>query len=261
MGLLAGKVLVVSGVGPGLGAQVALAAANEGAAVVMGARNASLIETLAADITSGGGRAAWATCDVTQEEQCAALVAIACERFGGVDCVVNNAYMSGPLDIPIEHADFDVWRQVFDVNLYGSLQMVRATLPALRRRGGGSIIFVGSQIVRRVFAGRGPYAASKAALLTAAQVLAREVGADNIRVNSVLPGRMWGPPLEAYYRRQAEADGVSTDEAIAAASDMIALGRIPTDEECAGAVLFLASDLAVAMTGQTVDVNGGETFH
>jgi NAD(P)-dependent dehydrogenase (short-subunit alcohol dehydrogenase family) len=259
-GLLAGKVVIVAGVGAGLGRQIAVRAAAEGAAVVLGARTEPYLAEVAAEIAAAGGRAAYGRCDITDDGDCARLVALAVEQFGGVDCVVANAFAVGPLDEPIEQADLDGWNGVFGVTVAGSLKMARASLGALRRRGGGSIVFVGSQIVRRVRPGRAAYAASKAALLSAAQVLAREVGADGIRVNTVLPGAMDGPPLRAAFERRAAAAGTTPEAEYQSRAAPIALGRIPTDAECAGPVLFLASDLSCAMTGQSVDVNGGEIF-
>ena len=161
----------------------------------------------------------------------------------------------------VEDADLEAWRPAFEVNLFGSLRMAQAAIPVMRDQGAGSIVFVGSQIVRRVLAGRGPYASSKAALLAAAQVLAREVGPYGIRVNTVVPGRMWGPNFQRFHEDRAEARGVTLDEELQPVRELLALRTIPTDAEVAGAVLFLASDLSVAMTGQTVDVNGGETFN
>jgi NAD(P)-dependent dehydrogenase (short-subunit alcohol dehydrogenase family) len=259
-GLLAGKVMIVAGVGAGLGRQIAVRAAAEDAAVIMGARTEGYLVEVADEIVAAGGRAAYGRCDVTDDGDCARLVALAEERFGGLDCVVANAFAVGPLDEPIEVADLDGWEGVFGVTVAGSLKMARASLGALRRRGGGSIVFVGSQIVRRVRPGRGAYAASKAALLAAAQVLAREVGTDGIRVNTVLPGAMDGPPLRAAFERRAAAAGTTREAEYRSRAAPIALGRIPTDAECAGPVLFLASDLSCAMTGQSVDVNGGEIF-
>jgi len=122
-------------------------------------------------------------------------------------------------------------------------------------------VFVGSQIVRRVFAGRGPYASSKAALLTASHVLARELGPYDIRVNTVVPGRMWGPSLQSGIGRLAASRGLTVEEQKQKMLDDVSLPRLATDEECARAVLFLLSDMAAAMTGQSIDVNAGETFH
>lgn len=260
MGLLDNKVIIVSGVGPGLGAKVARRAAAEGAAVVLGARREATLEELSAELRDGGSAVAWATCDVTNDDDCRLLAEVAVKEFGGIDGVVNNAFYSQPRDIPIEESDFAEWQQAFDVNLFGSLRMSRAAVPAMRARGEGSIVFVNSQIVRRVFPGRGPYATSKGALLIAAKILAKELGPDNIRVNTVLPGRMASPALIEYFARQAEREGISTEEKLRVVRSQMTLPEVPTDEECAGSVLFCVSDLSRGMTGATMDVNGGETF-
>jgi NAD(P)-dependent dehydrogenase (short-subunit alcohol dehydrogenase family) len=258
--LLQGKVVAVSGIGPGLGRQIALAAAAAGAAVVLGARTASYLDELASELEAKGGAVAAVTCDVTDTAACDHFVDVAMQRFGGLDCLVNNAFLHGPMDQPLESADLAEWRVVYDVNVFGTLQMVKAAIPPLKASGAGSVVMVNSQIVRRALPGRGAYATSKAALLTAAQVLARELGPFGIRVNSVVPGAMWGPPLRDHFERLAAQADTSVDEQYQRRSAPLALSRIPTDAECAGAVVFLASELSSAMTGQTVDVNGGETF-
>jgi len=260
--LLDGKALVVSGVGPGLGAQVARDATAAGAAVMLAARSPGYLEELASELTAGGARVGYRTCDVTVDAACRELVAAAEEELGGVDSVVCNAFAQGKAyGLPLEEADIDDWKEAFEVNLFGSLRMVKAAIPALRRRGGGSVVLVGSQIVRRVFAGRGPYASSKAALLSAAHVLARELGPYDIRVNTVVPGRMWGPGLRRYIDRLAQERGTSFERERQRMVDDVSLPRLSTDEESARVVVFLASELAAGMTGQSVDVNAGETFH
>ncbi len=259
-GMLAGKVVIVAGAGPGLGRQVAIRASAAGASVMLAARSQPALDELTGEITASGGRVASRRADVTDESECAALVNATLAAFGHVDCLVYNAFAAGPMDEPIERADMSVWRQAFEVNVFGALHMVRAVTPAMRAAGGGSIVLVNSQIVRRVRAGRGAYAASKAALLSVGQVLARELGGDRIRVNSVVPGAMDGAPLRAFFERAASERGIPVDDVRRSRLDPLALPEIPTDAECAGAVLFLASDLAVAMTGQSIDVNGGETL-
>jgi NAD(P)-dependent dehydrogenase (short-subunit alcohol dehydrogenase family) len=259
--LLAGKVVVVSGVGPGLGRRVAEGAGLAGASVVMGARSVDYLDELAArfkdlDIASLHRRS-----DVTIASDCRDLIEAAEETFGGVDAVVCNASASGPFGVTLEDSDLDAWQDAFDVNFFGSLRLVQAAIPALKRRGGGSVVFIGSQIVRRVFAGRGPYASSKAALLTASHVLARELGPYDIRVNTVVPGRMWGPSLQSGIGRLAASRGLTVEEQKQKMLDDVSLPRLATDEECARAVLFLLSDMAAAMTGQSIDVNAGETYH
>lgn len=260
--LLAGRVVVLTGAGPGLGAQIARDAAAAGARVMLAARRLSYLEELSAELTAAGMEVRHQCCDVTVDADCRALMESAEKAFGGVDCVVCNAFAQGKAyGLTLEEANVDDWREAFDVNLFGSLRVVKAALPALKRRPGSSVVFVGSQIVRRVFAGRGPYASSKAALLTAAQVLAREVGPYGIRVNTVVPGRMWGPPLRDYIGRLAGEKGTTFDAELQRMVNDVSLPGLSTDEESARVVVFLASELAAGMTGQTVDVNAGETFH
>jgi NAD(P)-dependent dehydrogenase (short-subunit alcohol dehydrogenase family) len=257
--LLDGKVMVMSGVGKGLGRFIVENACAAGASVMMGARSADFGSQLAKELADQYP-VAFQTCDITKEGDCEALVAAAEERFGGVDCVVNNA-ASTARGITLEDGAIDDWRPVFEVNFFGSLRLVKAAIPALKRSQGGSVVFVGSQIVRRVFAGRGPYASSKAALLTAAQVLARELGPYGIRVNTVVPGRMWGAPLQGGIAGLAAERGMTPEEQYQKMRSEVALPELATDEECSRAVIFLASDLAASMTGQSIDTNAGETFH
>lgn len=262
--LLEGKVVLLAGAGPGLGAQVARNVVDAGASVMLAARNVPYMEGLRDELAAAGAgdRVHFQACDITIDDDCRAAVGAAEEQFGGVDCVVCNAFAQGrAYGLTLEEADIDDWREAFDVNVFGSLRMVKAAIPALRRRGSGSVVFVGSQIVRRVFVGRGPYAASKAALLTASQVLARELGPYDIRVNTVVPGRMWGPSLRRYIERLAEQRSTSFDRELDRMVGDVSLPRLSTDEESARVVVFLASELAAGMTGQSVDVNVGETFH
>ena len=253
--------MVVAGVGPGLGAQVARDVTAAGAAVMLGSRRGAYLRELAAELRDAGATTAYRTCDVTSDPDCRALVAGAVEELGGVDGVVCNAFaQSRAYGQTLEEADIDDWKEAFDVNLFGSLRVVKAAIPALKARGGGSVVLVGSQIVRRVFAGRGPYAASKAALLTASHVLARELGPHAIRVNTVVPGRMWGPALQRHLGNLAAERGTSMEDELRRMEADVSLPRLTTDEECARVVVFLLSDLAAGMTGQSVDVNAGETL-
>ncbi|WP_165964302.1 SDR family oxidoreductase [Actinomadura sp. KC216] len=258
--LLAGRTVVVSGIGPGLGRQTALAAAAAGASVVLGGRSAEVLGKVAAEVRATGARVAEAICDVTSDTDCAALVETARREFGGVDSVVNNAFASAPHGTTLENSGLEPWLETMDVTLFGSLRMTKAALPELKRSE-GSVVFVGSQSMRRIKAGRGPYATAKAALVTAAQVLAREVGPYGVRVNTIVPGRMWGPTLRGYIDGLAAQRGTSAEVEMRSMVADNALPRLTSDEECARVIVFLASDLSYGMTGQTVDVNAGETFH
>ncbi|MER3452221.1 MAG: short-chain dehydrogenase [Acidimicrobiia bacterium] len=258
--LLEGKVAIVSGVGPGLGREIAVAFAAEGADVVLGARTPANLEEVAAAVEGMGRRAVWRPTDITRPEQVRELVDACIAAFGRVDVLVNNAFTPDVFQ-PFESVDLDAWRRIMEVNCFGSLALTRAVIPHMRAAGGGSVVFVNSMIVRKPLPLQGGYAISKAALLTAAHVLAKELGPYNIRVNSVVPGWMWGPSVEGYFRSVEERTGRSVQDQYDEVASAIPLGFMPTDEDCARAVVFLASDLAVAVTGQSLDVNGGEVFH
>jgi NAD(P)-dependent dehydrogenase (short-subunit alcohol dehydrogenase family) len=249
--------MLVAGVGQGLGGHIARGAAAAGAKVVMAARSAGFGEALATEL---GPDTLFQPCDITDDNQCETLVQAAVERFGAVDSVVLNAMASGPRGATLADSSIDDWREAFEVNLFGSLRVVKAAIGALEASDSASVVFIGSQIVRRVFPGRGPYATSKAALMTAAQVLAAELGPSGIRVNTVVPGRMWGEPLQSAVPRLASERGTTEAAEIENWVNATALRRLATDEECSRVVLFLASELAAAVTGQTIDANAGETM-
>jgi NAD(P)-dependent dehydrogenase (short-subunit alcohol dehydrogenase family) len=259
--LLADKVAVVSGIGPGLGRELALALARHGASLVLAARSEGALAELAKEVAplAGGRRVETLPCDVTRPEDCARLASRVRDAFGHADVLVNNAYHPGTY-VPIEADDLEGWRAPFEVNVLGSLRLTKALLPLLAPRR-GSVVMVNSMIVRRPLPTMGGYAASKAALLAATQTLAREVGGSGVRVNSVVPGYIFGPALEGYFAAQAKQRGVDARVPYDEVAREIALGRIPTSAEVADAVLFFASDLSRAVTGASLDVNGGHVFH
>ncbi len=258
--MLEDKVAVVTGVGPGLGQATAAAFAREGAAVGLVARNEDRIREVADRITAAGGRALPLPADVTDAEQCARVVAATVEEYGGFDCLVNSAFRPD-LYGPFEHVDLARWRGIFEVNLFGALQLTQAAIPHLKQAGSASVVMVGSMSMRRIRGGEGGYAASKAALYTATQVLAKELGPDGIRVNTVVPGWIWGPSVRSYVEWESERRGVAADEIVAEIEARIPLGFIPAPEDVAEAIVFLASDMSRTVTGQGLDVNGGEYFH
>ena len=258
--LLAHKVCIISGVGPGLGKEMALAFAREGADVALGARTESYLEEVRADVERLGRRAVCVPTDVTDAEQCRRLVETTISELGKLDVLVHNAFAPDVFQ-PFESVDLDAWRRIMDVNLFGSLNLTHAAIPAMKAQGSGSIVFVNSMILRKVLPLQGGYATSKAALYTAAQALAKELGPHGIRVNSIVPGWMWGPNVKVYFSMMQLQTGKSQQDSYAEIASQIPLGEIPPDEDCANAAVFFASDLSSVITGQALDVNGGEVFH
>lgn len=253
--LLKGRSVVISGVGPGMGRKLALRCADEGAKLTLGARSAEFLEAVAQEIREAGGEAVAVATDVSKPEDCRNLIDAAVKAYGGIDGLVNSAYRfeTGAF----EAADLDAWRAAMDISCFGALRLAQYALPHLRERR-GSIVNIGTVSTRVSTPGAGGYTIAKAALDMATRQIAFEVGPSGVRVNGALMGWMDGEPLRKGFAGRAEARGISTDELEAEMAKAIPLGRFPTDEECAGAVLFLLSDLSSAMTGALIHVNGGQ---
>ncbi|MHB8592971.1 MAG: SDR family NAD(P)-dependent oxidoreductase, partial [Acidimicrobiales bacterium] len=166
--LLNGCVCVVSGAGPGLGRQVALLAARQGADVVLAARREEVLRQVADEVEAFGRRALVVPPDRTDATQCERLAEAAIDAFGHVDALVNNAYVEDVFKT-FRRVDLDEWRRLTEINLFGPLQMTKAMVPAMTENGGGSIVFVNSMVIRKPMAQQGGYAVAKGGLLTAAR--------------------------------------------------------------------------------------------
>jgi len=258
-GLLQGRVAVVTGVGPGLGRATALALAREGAAVGLVARTEARVREVADEIRAASGKAVPIAASVVEPEDCARVADIVVGELGGIDVLVNSAFRGDSFE-PFAGVDLDQWKKVFEVNLWGSLRMTQACVPALRAGGGGSVVMVASMSARKIRPNEGGYAASKGALLTATKSLAIELATDRIRVNAVVPGWIWGPNVQMYVDWQVQSRGVTPEAAIAEITEHIPLGEVPPQEDIAEAIVFFASGMSRMVTGQSLDVNGGEYF-
>jgi NAD(P)-dependent dehydrogenase (short-subunit alcohol dehydrogenase family) len=258
--LLANRVAIVSGIGPGMGRDISLTFAREGADVVLAARTEQALEEVAAEVRGLGRRALCVPTDIARAEDCKRLAEKAQAEFGRIDILVNNAFRGMSFKL-FEEDELDDWRKIFDVNVFGTLQLSQAVVPHMKARGGGSIVMINTMSTRIIEPRHGGYAASKGALMIASQTLAKELGAYKIRVNSVVPGYIWGASLERYFQHLATEQKTTPEAVYAEIASRTALNHIPTSEEIAGAVLFFASDLSRAITGQALDVNGGHFFH
>ncbi len=254
--LLDKKVAIVSGVGPGMGRDIALLFAEQGADVVLGARTVASCEAVAQEVRGLGRRAEVVQLDITDVESCRAAAAAAVAAFGGIDILVNNAFQDGNHKT-FERSTLEEWKATMDVNLWGTLQMTEAVVPAMIERGGGRIVMVNSMSTHRIEAKYGAYATSKGALETASKALAVELGVHGIRVNSVFPGYIWGDKVEWYFEHLATKEGITPEDYYRRVADETALKYLPHSSEIAGSVLFFASDLSKPVTGQGLDVNAG----
>jgi len=255
--ILENKVVVVSGIGPGLGQELAINAAREGAKVVLAARTESFLKQVDAVIRKSGAETLVVPTDITDEAQCARLAEATIERFGRVDALINSAYTGGKFAL-FEDSDLADWRQTMEINLFGGLTLSQKVIPQMKAQGGGSIVNINTMVQRKPMPMQGSYGTSKGALLAATRMLAKELGPHGIRVNSVSMGWMWGPPVEGYVKGTARQMGVPEEEILKGITKDIPLGQIPDDSDCANAALFFASDLSRVVTGANLDCNGGE---
>jgi NAD(P)-dependent dehydrogenase (short-subunit alcohol dehydrogenase family) len=255
--LLEGKTVIITGVGGGLGRECVVRALREGANVVVAARTQDTLDALAKELDPEGQRLATRATDITDPEACEALVAHATERFGSVDALVQVAafeYVFGGL----HETDLETWRQAFETNVLGAMTVLRPVAKAMEAGGGGSVVLIGSQSMFKPSLPQAGYAASKGALLTTMYYLADELGAHDIRCNMVVPSWMWGPAVQMYVGMQADSKGVGHDEVVQEIVGDFPLGRMTEDGEVADVVMFFASDLSKAVTGQHLMVNSGE---
>ena len=258
MGLLDGRVVAVSGAGPGLGRETAAAALREGASVVLGDLEPERAEAIRAELDASGARSLAAHLDVTSEDACRALAECVRARFGRLDGLVHVAAFDTAVGGLLDGDLLADWDRSAEVNVKGTLRMTRAAIPLLRERGGSIVVISSVALFRpRLEVLRLAYGASKGALFTAARYLARELGPLGIRINTIAPGWKWGPVLEQWAREEAVRRGISFDEMLAWMTSDVALRQLASDADIANSVVFFLSDLASRVTGQCLVVDGG----
>ena len=256
--VLQGKTVIVSGVGDGLGREVAQAAYDQGANVVLGARTEAKLAKAAAEFDAA--RVAYAPTDITSESDCQRLVDLAVERFGALDGLVNVAAMDQVFG-GVSDADFADWRAVYEVNVIGTLQLSKAAIPHLARETGTTgIVHILSQSmwVPATEVMQAAYAASKGALLSATYGMAKELGPRRIRVNAVVPSWMWGPMVQGYVAWTAASQKIAEEKILASLTDRMALPEMASDGDVANAAVYLVSPYAGGVTGQSLAVNAGD---
>ena len=257
--LLQDKVVIVSGIGPGLGRSIAVRSAEQGADVVLAARTESRLEEVAKEVTALGRRALAVPTDIGDPAAAERLRDATLAEFGRADALVHNALAMPPIK-NLSQVDLHAISAAFDVNVLGAVRLVRLFTPALAASA-GSVTMINSMVVRFSQPTMGPYKATKAALLAVAQSLATELGPQGIRVNSVAPGHIWGDSLKWYFSYLAKKRDVDPQHIYDETAENTDLRRLPEPDEIADAVVFLASPMARAITGQCLDVNCGEYHH
>ena len=247
---LDGKVALITGGTSGIGRATAVLLAKEGAAVALTGRNQERGEEVAQGINQAGGKALFIRADVCVADDCRKAVELTLERFGRIDVLFNNAGVFHPKTVP--ECTEEEWDETIDSSLKGAFLMSKYALPSMIERGSGSIIHNSSGWGIQGGNRAAAYCAAKGGLVVMAKAMAIDHGPDGIRVNCVCPGDVETPMLTD----DAEKRGMSWEDYHGGASDR-PLRRIGTPEEIARAVLFLASDDASFITGESLVVDGG----
>jgi NAD(P)-dependent dehydrogenase (short-subunit alcohol dehydrogenase family) len=243
---LENKVAVITGGSSGIGKATALAFARAGARVVLGARRTDAGEGVARLIRDEGGEAVFVKTDVTDPAQVEALVQTAVDTYGGLDIAFNNAGTEGDQLASVVEDTAENFKRILDVNVLGVWHAMRAQIPHLVKRGGGSIINNSSVAGRRGFGGFSAYSASKFAVEGLSRSAAQELAGSKVRVNTVAPG-----PIDTALLDRATGGDQS------AFVQFVPMGRAGHADEVAAAVTFLASDAAGYISSQSLAIDGG----
>jgi 3-hydroxybutyrate dehydrogenase len=258
--LLHGHSVLITGSGRGIGRAIAHLFAKEGASVFLTARTHDELAATANEIENQGGQAAFATADVGKEQDCRRIAHAAREKFGPVTILVNNAGHYGPV-LPVEEYPLAEFDSVIAVHLRAAFLLMQLVLPEMYANERGVILNISSLSAKAAFPWGSAYAAAKAGMLGLTRIAAAEAARKGVRVNAICPG----PVTETKMSKDlgatlAKKIGVSSEEQLAGFLQSILQGRGQTANEIAHAALFLCSDASSAMTGQSINVDGGAAF-
>lgn len=248
-----GKVALITGSSKGIGLETALYLVKEGADVTICARNKERLEKARAYILEQTGKEVLLVeADVTKEEDCERIVAATVEKYGRLDILVNNAGTSQAHRF--DEVGTGLWQQDLDLKLFGAIHCSRNAVPYMRQVGGGAIVNVTAVIGKTPSAGSLPTSVSRAAGMALTKAMSKDLGPDNIRVNTVCIGLIRSEQIEKKWKRE---NPELTWEEFSEKERQIPLGRIGNTEEAAKVIAFLVSDSASYVTGTSINIDGG----
>jgi len=257
---LTGRRVVITGGGRGIGRVIADRFAAAGACLAVGVRDAGAVSAVRADFQATGHDVLAAPCDVTEEDSVMAFADKIIGAFGGVDVVVANAGVAGPI-APLHKINTADWRHCIDADLNGVYLTFRPFIPEMIKVHSGNLIAISSVTGKRPLANRTPYAAAKMGVIGLIRSLSLELGPYGIRANTVCPGSVDGPRMDAVFEAAAAADGTTPEQARAEHTRPAALRRLVEAGEVADLCVFLAGDAASAITGEDLNVSAGSVMY
>lgn len=259
MSKLDGQTAFVTGASKGIGEEIAVTLAGAGADVALAARSDGIEET--ADRIGDRARTLTVRTDVTDEDSVAESIEETVAEFGGLDVLVNNAGIAGPT-APVEDVDAEAFRGMLDVKAFGPFVCLKHAAEHLRESDRGSVVTISSIGGKRPYPNRTPYAASNMAIIGMTRTWAHELGEDDVTVNAICPGPVEGPRIDRVIEAQAEAQGVSYEEARDSEYfDDQAIGEFVQPEDIANTIVHLASDAGRHITAQDINVDCGMTWY
>ena len=254
---LENRVVLVTGAAKGMGRDICLTLAREGADLALAARDVPPLEKLKDEIEAQGRRALVVPTDVTDEAAVERMVAKTLEAYGRIDILVNAAGVTGPIETPVQEIKVDDFRFVLEANILGTFLPTKHVLPGMVARKYGKVVNISGTSGLRGYKYRAAYSSSKWALRGFTRTVALEVGPHNINVNALHPGIVAGDRMDKLCREKGKKRGWTPEQVHQEYVNEMALRRVTTSQDIANAVLYLASDDSKNMTGQSVTVDGG----
>lgn len=253
---ISGKTVIVTGGGYGIGKQIALAFGRLGANVVIAARSQKKLEEVEADLRAMNTNPLALTVDISSESAVKEMIDEVVGKYQSLDVLVNNAAIAGPTAM-VPDAESEDWLEAVDINLVGTFYCCKYASKVMRDAKSGNIVTLSSVAGRTAYPLRSAYCVTRWGVIGLSHTLAAELGPHGIRVNAVVPGPIEGERSENVFRLRAEAENKSVDEVRDFFTKDIPIGRMPTEQEVANSVVFLASDRSKGIHGQIIQVDGG----
>lgn len=258
--LLENKIAVITGGGQGIGREIALEFARQGADVVLAARTKENLEAVKAEVEQLGRKALAVPTDLRNEADIDNLRDKTLKVFGRCDILVNNSGIAGPVQ-PMWEIDPAEWQNTFDINVNGVFLTTRAFVPSMLAQKSGSVLIIGSITGKRPMLHRTPYTSAKMALVGMVRTLAWDLADSGVRANLISPGIVAGPRMEKSFVAQGVAQGITTAQAKKQFTDASPQKILTDPKDVAHTAVFLASDMAGSITGEDVNVSAGVVMY